>query len=238
MGRMALRREHNGAPFLACPRCSLSLGVPRLKQLEPVDTRCAICRFQVLKVTNSDTGKHHFVCPQCFSNPPIEHAAGPAGGRACAVRYSRSSVLIAMLWQSRATFGVSTVVIPRALSHRARRRNALSRAVNANRRCPWYCARYPLILARFGHAFACDCAPSTQPCAAARAVILRVVHAFAGRLPRRICKAAAMHYCLSHERGVPPLLARRPCRPQAGLQVLARSCPAWSSVGPRCMLRL
>eukprot|EP01068_Selenidium_serpulae_P020823 Selendium_serpulae@DN9209_c0_g1_i1.p1 len=69
-GAAAPRQER----FLVCNKrqdgCDTLLHLPPRGDITPHQAICALCNFQVVSLTNSETKKSHTVCPYCFRHPP------------------------------------------------------------------------------------------------------------------------------------------------------------------------
>lgn len=62
---------------LYCERCNKSHKLPRFGQVSAHEVRCAICKFQILQVTNSTTKSQHTICPYCLNEPPTDATINP-----------------------------------------------------------------------------------------------------------------------------------------------------------------
>jgi len=67
-GALMSLRTTEQTQVLFCKNCNKSLPVPSIGNLQPLDHRCPLCRFQVLCV-QKETSSYN-ICPWCYSNPP------------------------------------------------------------------------------------------------------------------------------------------------------------------------
>ena len=62
--------DYREVRYLYCPSCRKLHMIPSKGEITAYEHFCPICNFQVLSVHNRETSKSHYVCPQCFKNPP------------------------------------------------------------------------------------------------------------------------------------------------------------------------
>lgn len=62
--------------IVVCQRCDKTLQVPRNGVLEPMNSSCPLCQYQVIEVSLS-TSRKHTVCPQCLNEPPNDISINP-----------------------------------------------------------------------------------------------------------------------------------------------------------------
>lgn len=66
---MRLYNVEGSGRMLMCSQCESDLSVPQKGEITPLDSKCPICSYQVLRIKN-ESGYYYTVCPWCFNNPP------------------------------------------------------------------------------------------------------------------------------------------------------------------------
>eukprot|EP00967_Tisochrysis_lutea_P087996 scaffold124615_cov30-Tisochrysis_lutea.AAC.7 len=82
-GPMQLRVKRAGDAELRalhCATCREHHTLPPTGALSSHAHRCPLCNFQVVELTNRQSGKKHTVCPSCFKRAPASATGGRAGG--------------------------------------------------------------------------------------------------------------------------------------------------------------
>jgi len=83
------QQQQQGRKLVYCPTCQQGWGLPGRGMFTIATGRngegpvtCPICQFSVIRVGSGDgyVGNGYTLCPKCFSDPPMEHGGGEAGG--------------------------------------------------------------------------------------------------------------------------------------------------------------
>jgi len=64
---------------LTCSSCQLNLVMPPFGTLHAHGASCPICRFEVVRVENSERNTEYKICPKCYNDPPSGREVNASG---------------------------------------------------------------------------------------------------------------------------------------------------------------